>query len=124
MNMLSGPVTLDNCDREPIHIPGHIQPHGALFAFDAAGVLVYRSTNADDLLRGSLPALGEALAARHFDCYEGLHDLLAAVREAADGEVIPHAMEVRDGGRIFDVVAHPVAGGVLCEFEDSRDAVA
>ncbi|MBP7288744.1 MAG: hypothetical protein KBB21_19110 [Nannocystaceae bacterium] len=26
------PVTLDNCAREPIHIPGSIQPHGLLFA--------------------------------------------------------------------------------------------
>ncbi|MDX2100350.1 MAG: hypothetical protein SFW36_21450, partial [Leptolyngbyaceae cyanobacterium bins.59] len=24
------PVTLNNCDREPIHIPGSIQPHGIL----------------------------------------------------------------------------------------------
>src|SRR5690349_6002961 len=27
-----GPVDLDNCDREPIHIPGAVQPHGALVA--------------------------------------------------------------------------------------------
>ncbi|MDB4931158.1 MAG: phytochrome sensor signal transduction histidine kinase, partial [Myxococcaceae bacterium] len=26
------PVDLTNCDREPIHIPGAIQPHGLLFA--------------------------------------------------------------------------------------------
>src|SRR3954454_15069671 len=25
-----GPVDLQSCDREPIHIPGAIQPHGAL----------------------------------------------------------------------------------------------
>jgi len=25
-------VNLTNCDREPIHIPGSIQPHGALLA--------------------------------------------------------------------------------------------
>lgn len=27
-------VDLDNCEREPIHIPGSIQPHGLLLAFD------------------------------------------------------------------------------------------
>ncbi|MDO9360815.1 MAG: GAF domain-containing protein, partial [Polaromonas sp.] len=117
-------VTLDNCDREPIHIPGHIQPHGALFAFDAAGVLIYRSANAGELLRGHLPALGEMLTAAHFDAYAGIHELLAAVRASDDGEVIPHAMEVRDGDKAFDVVAHPAAGGVVCEFEDSSQAVA
>ena len=31
---VTGTVSLDNCDREPIHIPGSIQPHGALLAFD------------------------------------------------------------------------------------------
>ncbi len=27
-------VDLTNCDREPIHIPGSVQPHGALLAVD------------------------------------------------------------------------------------------
>ena len=31
------PVTLANCDSEPIHVPGAIQPLGALLAFDAVG---------------------------------------------------------------------------------------
>ena len=29
-------IDLTNCDREPIHTPGSIQPHGALMAVDAA----------------------------------------------------------------------------------------
>src|SRR5215813_3216593 len=29
------PVDLTNCDREPIHIPGSIQPHGCLLACDS-----------------------------------------------------------------------------------------
>jgi light-regulated signal transduction histidine kinase (bacteriophytochrome) len=44
-------VTLENCDAEPIHIPGLIQPHGALLAFDDAGQLVGWSANAPELLR-------------------------------------------------------------------------
>ncbi|ATD07515.1 hypothetical protein SIO17_10665 [Pseudoalteromonas piscicida] len=27
-------ATLDNCHKEPIHIPGSIQPHGYLLLFD------------------------------------------------------------------------------------------
>jgi len=27
-------VDLTNCDREPIHIPGSIQPHGAMLVID------------------------------------------------------------------------------------------
>jgi hypothetical protein len=35
------PVDLTNCDREPIHVPGAVQPHGVLLALDeGAGVVV------------------------------------------------------------------------------------
>jgi len=36
MNQLAGESSLDitNCEREPIHIPGSIQPHGVLFVLD------------------------------------------------------------------------------------------
>src|SRR5262245_48922965 len=31
------PVDLGNCDQEPIHVPGSIQPHGVLLALDGPG---------------------------------------------------------------------------------------
>lgn len=57
-------VTLDNCAREPIHLPGLIQPHGALVAFDpATGTVLHASDNVGDLLPvGSLPIKGRLLA--------------------------------------------------------------
>lgn len=51
------PVTLANCDSEPIHVPGAIQPLGALLAFDPEGVLRYASENAPQVLGRPL-ALG------------------------------------------------------------------
>jgi light-regulated signal transduction histidine kinase (bacteriophytochrome) len=33
-------LDLTNCDREPIHIPGQIQAHGALLAFDLQSLTV------------------------------------------------------------------------------------
>ena len=45
------PVDLEACAREPIHIPGSIQPHGVLLAIDAQrGLVIQASTNAGDLL--------------------------------------------------------------------------
>ena len=41
-------LTLANCAAEPIHIPGSIQPHGALFAFSAQRLLVAWSANCAD----------------------------------------------------------------------------
>lgn len=44
-------VDLSNCDKEPIHIPGRIQSHGCLIAFDKqSGVIEYCSTNSYEWL--------------------------------------------------------------------------
>ncbi len=45
------PADLTNCDREPIHVPGAIQPHGVLLATDAeARRVVTVSENAKEML--------------------------------------------------------------------------
>lgn len=115
-------VTLDNCDREPIHIPGLIQPHGALVAFDAQGVVTHVSANARALLGGSIPAPGETLSSAHFDGDAEVHALL---REALGGDVAEvggsgdtgGTAEVRFGDRLFDLIVHGYAGVVIAEFE-------
>ena len=90
---VNGSLTLDNCDQEPIHIPGLIQSHGALFAFDPSGRLMYRSQNAEALLGPGVPALGHALRADHFTAYRGLHELLERVQAAVDGDGIGMGLE-------------------------------
>jgi light-regulated signal transduction histidine kinase (bacteriophytochrome)/CheY-like chemotaxis protein len=42
MQNTSSQVDLTNCDREPIHIPGSIQPHGCLIACDAGAETIRR----------------------------------------------------------------------------------
>jgi len=54
-------VDLSNCEREPIHIPGSIQPHGLLLAIDPATLQVVQwSRNAP----GVIGVTGESLAGR------------------------------------------------------------
>ncbi|MDX6807064.1 hypothetical protein SCD90_13410, partial [Terrihabitans sp. PJ23] len=68
-------VDLSACDREPIHIPGAIQPHGVLVAAEWDGLAV-RHVAGDAELRLGIGAganLGEVLDAA----------LLADAREAA-----------------------------------------
>lgn len=113
------PVTLDNCDHEPIHIPGLIQPHGVLLAFDLNGVLTYCSANAQALLGPVVPALNECLGSHHFAGYTGLHELIKEVREATDVEVIPHALTIVRDSASFDVIAHRTERGLICEFEQT-----
>jgi len=56
-------LELSSCDREPIHIPGSIQPHGALLAFaPATGMVLTGSRNLKRWFAvGSLPPQGRSL---------------------------------------------------------------
>lgn len=45
------PISLNNCDREPIHIPNAIQPHGILLVFNEQNSeIVQISDNTESLL--------------------------------------------------------------------------
>ncbi|MDI3383936.1 ATP-binding protein [Xenophilus aerolatus] len=113
---VAAPVTLDNCDREPIHIPGLVQPHGALLAFDAQGRATHVSANAPALLGVALPQPGATLAPADFGGDAEVHGLIAAaLADTAEGQ--PQAAEVRLGGRVFDFVAHRVGTEAVAEFE-------
>jgi light-regulated signal transduction histidine kinase (bacteriophytochrome) len=107
----SAVVTLDNCDQEPIHIPGLLQPHGALFAFDLQGLTTHASVNAASLLGVAIPALGERVASSHFGSDAGVHALLESAREDAQGD--PQTAEVRLGERLFDVISHRMGDSVI-----------
>ncbi|MFN6562249.1 MAG: ATP-binding protein [Nostoc sp. ChiSLP01] len=45
-------VDLSNCDREPIHIPGYIQPHGILLALKEPELTILQCSNNTDSLIG------------------------------------------------------------------------
>ena len=60
------PLDLTNCDREPIHIPGSIQPHGILFVIDL---------NSEVVLQAAGDTAG-SLATQHPPLGRPLHDLL------------------------------------------------
>ena len=94
-------ATLHNCDREPIHIPGSIQPSGALVTFEpGVGSVLHASSNLGHWLPvGNLPIKGRALS-----------DLLG---EPAY-ERVAQAMTGRAGGpvrhEVVDLPARPEAG--------------
>jgi len=109
--------TLENCDREPIHVPGSIQPHGALLAFDRLGRLSHASANAGALL-GFEPVLGRTLRPGELGDDAALHARLAqSVADGAGADLGTASLETRLAGAAFDVVIHGQDGRVLCEFE-------
>ena len=116
--LLHDTVSLTNCDREPIHIPGAIQPYGFLLCLDEqTQAIAYASANTEELL--GLPAagllgagigrvLGERRAAEVATRFAGLgtaHQLLGVRLEGVAGEPF------------YKLILHRYDGLLWLEFE-------
>src|ERR1041384_3407328 len=107
-------VTLNNWDREPIHIPGQIQPDGMLLAFDQAGTLTAWSANARELLKlEPQPTTSVKTLALPADVRELLTQCLA---DMAEGDVMPALVETELEGRVADVVVHAYQNRAIAEW--------
>lgn len=114
----SRPVDLTNCDREPIHILGAIQPIGFLLALTADWMIARASANTIDFL-GLAPAdlfgkpLQQVFSAR------AVHDLRnrAAMLRVSDAVERLFDCAIVDGGPAFDIALHFSNGQVVIEAE-------
>lgn len=110
------PIDLDNCAREPIHIPGSIQPRGVLAVVREPGFEVRQvSANVDELL--GRPA--DAVLGRHLSVLIGAEQA-ARVEQAATifGNLgrrnpVECVVDVDGEPRPFDAILHRDPGGVL-----------
>jgi light-regulated signal transduction histidine kinase (bacteriophytochrome) len=116
-------VDLLNCADEPIHVPGSIQPHGALIFFSAAGELEGWSENAPAVLAlpPDLPLDLPLQLGRPFGAL-GLPPAVAElVRECVDAagedDAAPSVAAVVIGEAEYDCVVHAHGGRVIAEFE-------
>lgn len=120
---VSEPVNLTNCDREPIHIPGSIQPHGAMLVMDQSGQnLLFASANIPcitgyrgDLIPGTAISLivGEKNA----------HDFRNAAAKAREPGLSSVVLGLRFPGKstLFDAVIHTHLGKTFVEIEPCAD---
>jgi two-component system, chemotaxis family, sensor kinase Cph1 len=111
-------VDLQNCADEPIHIPGSIQPHGALVFLDADGRAEGWSANIELVLEHA-PQLGQPFEALGFPA--GVNDLVRECIDGIEGGETPAlfgAIDLR--GAEYDCVVHAHKGRVVVEFE-ARD---
>ncbi|MBW4593111.1 MAG: GAF domain-containing protein [Brasilonema angustatum HA4187-MV1] len=117
------PDTLDltNCEREPIHIPGSIQPHGLLFVLQEPELTIIQISNNTAQLLGREPE--ELLNT-------ALHDLLDsqqlnAIQECLSKDfesVNPLKIVLHQQGKnlIFDGIVHRFDGVLILELEPSQ----
>ncbi|MCQ8184473.1 HWE histidine kinase domain-containing protein [Parvularcula maris] len=99
-------LTVDNCDKEPIHIPGHIQPFGALLACPLTlNAIDYVSANLADIIGIEAQSvlgkpLGEVLPK------EALHDLRNILSYSTSKTQRERVGRYELDGSAFEVYAH------------------
>ena len=117
-----GAANLTNCDREPIHIPASVQPHGALLALDQQTWRVVQAGGDTAGMLGATPEkiLGQKLEGRFPP------DCTARLRALVDKEgpmLRPvHAFTMTaPHSRSIDVIVHQSSGLVIVELEPLQE---
>lgn len=110
------PIDLDNCAREPIHIPGSIQPRGVLAVLRepdfqirqvSANTADLLGRRVDDVLGRNLSSLiGASEAAR-------VHAMAATFGDLRQRNPLECTIDVNGEPRAFDAILHRQPGGVL-----------
>lgn len=112
-------VDLANCAREPIHIPGAVQPHGALLVLGEPRLEVMQASEntaalfgvaAGDLVGGPVSALLGA------DGAEQVREALAQADPTAS-----NPLRITVAGRAWDGIVSRAAGGALLELEPAAE---
>ncbi|MCB4821622.1 HWE histidine kinase domain-containing protein [Roseicella aerolata] len=110
-----GQVDLTNCDREPIHIPGSIQPHGLLLILAPGSLAVLQAAGDAQRLLGWEEG---GVAGRPLDALLPPEALAAIHGLLAPGSPQPGALEaVLPDGRRLDLILHRTEAGLLLEIE-------
>lgn len=116
---MPSPAALDECAREPIHIPGAIQPFGALLAMSMPGLAItHVSVNCEELLGLPKGTLEIGANLRQVMSRKFVHDFGNVLQAASIARVPERMLDVRvqDDGAAVDVIAHVTADGAICEF--------
>jgi light-regulated signal transduction histidine kinase (bacteriophytochrome) len=115
------PVDISNCDREPVRVPGAVQPHGALLVVDGRDLTVVTASESTADLFGLAP---RELLGRDVACLALAADVEALTRALRDERVEDHnpvKVELRSGRRL-NAIMHRQGERVVVEFEPDDDA--
>jgi light-regulated signal transduction histidine kinase (bacteriophytochrome)/CheY-like chemotaxis protein len=117
-------VDLTNCDREPIHIPGSIQPHGAMLVAEGEdGVIRFASENAAAIL-GADPKYIIGCPLEEVIGQKPAHSVRNAVAKSISPNAPGLVFALRVDGRPdtpFDVAAHAYNDRTFLEFQPTGD---
>jgi len=112
-------VDLSNCDREAIHIPGSIQPHGVLLVLQEPELIILQVSNNTQHFLG-IPAL--SLINQHLSNIfpESQINVLKRCLEESNPEIfnpLKFCLKNQDESGIFDGIVHRHQGVLILELE-------
>ena len=110
------PVDLDNCDREPIHVPGSVQPRGVLLALHPTELVVQQaSRNLGELAAVAADAVGLPLAAVLGDAAaNAVRHHVSTFGTLRDRNPLELSLPSGDGREVrVDAILHHAPGGAL-----------
>lgn len=105
----------DACAREPIHIPGSIQPHGALLVLDSAMTVLQASENVREIFGAPLAEVLDAELSKAFPPHgAAIEQALASATLTQSGATIARR---KIGEQDYDVIAHSSGKRIIVEIE-------
>lgn len=111
------PVDLTNCDREPIHIPGSIQPHGVLLTLHGEALTIVQASENTEALLGIAPTnllqkpVNVLLSPAEVEAVE-----TARTVSGLDANPL-HLFTAPVQGRSFDAILHRIGEILVLELE-------
>lgn len=115
------PVNLTNCDREPIHQIGFIQPIGFLIALSPDWLVTRLSANAPAYLGRSVQLL-LGIPFHEVANDQAIHTIRnkLSLLYGADAVERAFALQLQDGGPLFDLAIHMTGRAIVIEAEPSQ----
>lgn len=122
MAEMADKVDLTNCDREPIHIPGAIQPHGVLLVLHESTLEILQVSRNTQALLGAAPQelLGQPLSSLFNEAQ--IQQMWQCLTEEFES-INPLELSITQGGQSqhFDGIIHRRDGVIILELEPKRD---
>ena len=115
---------LTHCDREAIHTPGAIQPHGALLALDCADLRIVHAGGDTLRLLGAPPQLLLDQSAARLFSPEQVTQLMALANKASPQPRAVHPFSIAreaNGSATSDVIVYHSGGLLVAEFDPRRE---
>jgi chemotaxis family two-component system sensor kinase Cph1 len=112
---MTEPLDLTGCDREPIHIPGSIQPHGALLVIEDQQLTIVQAAGCVQAITGR--QIAAVLGRKAAEVVRSVPESVWRSMPGIGREPALIGTYGASGGGSFDMMAHRRNGAILLEFE-------